>query len=549
MTNPGVHVDQPVAQGQGQFARQSTGLVRDVSTTSALFMNWLSGFPPFALGVAIFFILSAFPGANLYGTYLIAALIGIPILFTIGLLGTVIPRSGGDWVIVTRTFGPYVGIVSSFCAVAAFVLATAYLAFIFTSAALAPSLAALGLVTDTERFTTWATTISTDTDWQFAIAMIVIALMALLHMAGLRTALGVLRWGAIFALVGLVLTGIIALIRSGGSFVSVFNEFSQPVTGEANTYNSIIQSAEAADVDPSPPFDLTTTWIASGIVLGQVIYNYLALYVAGEVRKANSFRLPAVMVGSLVGTLVLLALFTLIFLESWGSEFLTAVNGINGTEDYPFAAPPFYVFFAAISAESAILSWIVALSFIVVIPLLILVIFFLPTRIIFSWAFDGLIPFKVSEVTSGRRVPYLALGITFVLFAAGAAWAVYDSGGFLTVLAYTVVFQLTSMFLLCLSAVVMPYKLPELWRSATTARSVGGVPLLSISGVLGMIAILVVFFLFFRYPELGITDRGEAVIVWLAVGAGAVLFFVIARAVRSMRGEPLAQAYSEIPPE
>jgi amino acid transporter len=536
------------ATDRGLFARQSTGLVREVSTTSALFMNWLSGFPPFVLGVGIFFILSAFAGANLYLTYLIAALIGLPILFTLGMLSSVIPRSGGDWVIVTRTLGPYIGIISSFCALSAFVLATAYLAFIFTASALAPSLAALGLVTDVDRFTSWATTISTSENWAFGIAMVILLGTGLLHVAGARVALRFLRWGAIFALLGFVLTGIVALVRAGGDFISVFNSFSEPVTGEADTYNTIIADARAAGVDPSPPFSLTTTWIATGIVLGQVIYNYLALYVAGEVRRANSFRVTATMVGSLLATCGLLALYTLIFFHAWGSEFMTAINGLSGTEDYPFAAPPFYVFLAAIAAENAFLSWIIALSFMIGIPLLILVIYFLPTRLIFSWAFDGLIPFKLSQVSARRNVPYYALGVTFLIFVAVTAWAVYDSEGFLTVLAYTVVFQLTSMFLLCLSATLIPYRLNDVWKSATTARSVGGLPLISISGLVGMIAIGCVYYLFFRYPELGIVDRSEALVVWGSVCAAAVVLFVASRAIRSARGESLA-AYREIPPE
>jgi amino acid transporter len=538
----------PVQQ-QGQFARQSTGLVRDVSTTSALFMNWLSGFPPFVLGVGIFFILSAFSGANLYGTYALAALIGIPILFTIGLISSLIPRSGGDWVVVTRTLGPYVGIISSACAMGAFVLATAYLAYIFTSSALAPCLAALGLVSDIPTFTHWASTISTSQNWTFGIAMVVIVGTGLLHVAGVRWALRFLRWGAVFALLGFLLAGIVALLRSRTGFIHTFNDFSQPVTHQADTYHTIITDAHKAGIDTSPPFNLTTTWIASGIVLGQVIYNYLALYVAGEIRKANSFRVTATMVGSLVATCGLLALWTLIFFHGWGRDFLTAINGINGTPDYPFAAPPFYVFLAAIGAKSAFLSWIIALAFLVAIPLLILVIWFLPSRIIFSWAFDGLLPYKVSEVGSNRQVPYYALAMTFVLFTGGTAWAVYDSGGFLTVLAYTIILQLTSMFLLCLSGTIIPFLRRELWRSATTARTIGGIPLITISGIFGMAAIVAVYYLFFRYPALGIKDRGQAVIVWASVCGAAVIFFVIARWVRSLRGENLALAYAEIPPE
>ena len=113
-----------MGQGGGKmlFTRQSSGLVREVSVTNALFFNT-----------------AAFIGGTLGGAWTIAVLAGVPIVvvgpflnwswtaFIVGtacvLLGlifasltTVMPRSGGDYVFTSRIvprIGPFLGWMES----------------------------------------------------------------------------------------------------------------------------------------------------------------------------------------------------------------------------------------------------------------------------------------------------------------------------------------------------------------------------------------------------------------------------------------------------
>src|SRR5436190_1084216 len=68
------------------FARNATGLVREVRIRDATILNALPGGPGVVLAVSIFWILSAFPGANLYLAMLIAAVGAFLVIGAFGLL-------------------------------------------------------------------------------------------------------------------------------------------------------------------------------------------------------------------------------------------------------------------------------------------------------------------------------------------------------------------------------------------------------------------------------------------------------------------------------
>ena len=59
----------------GMFVRNSTGLVREVKPWQAMAINFITGAPPFVIGIALFGALSGFPGGN----FLLAALLTIPL--------------------------------------------------------------------------------------------------------------------------------------------------------------------------------------------------------------------------------------------------------------------------------------------------------------------------------------------------------------------------------------------------------------------------------------------------------------------------------------
>jgi hypothetical protein len=96
----------------GIFVRQSTGLVRGVG-------GWDSFFATFALvtgGVPIFLISLLFlsPGANYTLALIIMFLPSMALGAVYTLFGISMPRSGGDYVFVSRGLSSFLGFINSF---------------------------------------------------------------------------------------------------------------------------------------------------------------------------------------------------------------------------------------------------------------------------------------------------------------------------------------------------------------------------------------------------------------------------------------------------
>ena len=109
------HAEVPDAPDVRLFTRQATGLRRDVSPLSQLVFCVFTAPTPFILTIALFWILGAFPGANLYVALIGGYLAGIVFCFAISLVSAAIPRTGGDYIFVGRIIKPIVGTISSFC--------------------------------------------------------------------------------------------------------------------------------------------------------------------------------------------------------------------------------------------------------------------------------------------------------------------------------------------------------------------------------------------------------------------------------------------------
>ncbi len=99
------------------FTRQSSGLVREVSVTNALFFN-TAAFVGTGVGwYPVFYTLAFIPvGSTLFTTYGWAAwIVGafcVLLALIFASLSSVMPRSGGDYVFTTRLLpriGPFLG--------------------------------------------------------------------------------------------------------------------------------------------------------------------------------------------------------------------------------------------------------------------------------------------------------------------------------------------------------------------------------------------------------------------------------------------------------
>lgn len=532
----------------GTYARKATGLVREVSPFSTFVFNMAGQPTSIFLAVSIFFCLGVFPGGSIWLGFAMAFAVAITLCVCYGLFTSTIPRSGGDYVLVGRVTHPVIGLVSSFFWVSGVVLSIAFIAQAFVTVALGPSLTAVGLVSGHHTLVTAGNDLATSEGWQFAIGTVVILISAALLAGGWRWTTRIMNtlWALTFVGLGTVL--VVLLFKSHSGFVNSFNQFAGPITGKADSYDSLIATAHRSGIDTSPAFSLANTWPTWAAISSLSIYSWLSIYISGEVRRARDTTQMKIMgLASFVhiGTAVILAA---VFFSTFGHDFFVAVNALNESPGYPFTAPPYYTFLTSIAGGSTALAWLLFLTFAVAYPLLILQNITIAVRTLFAWALDGILPSRFARVSPRTHAPNYAIGLAVVVSIAVLYWAVTSAGSFFGVLIEAVLLQLVTMILLAVSAVLLPYRRPEVWRASATTQRFLGIPIVALAGAFAAVVLGVLFFIDIHYPQLGIDKAHFLRDCGIVLGAALLTFFV-ARAVRLRQGVDVDKLAMEIPPE
>jgi amino acid transporter len=310
----------------------------------------------------------------------------------------------------------------------------------------------------------------------------------------------------------------------------------------------VISNAAKNGVDPSPSFSLTNTWPVVGVLAGFSIYTYFSSFIGGELRQARSVGTSTRMALAGVLNIVGVVICVVIFFHTFGSEFLTAGFGGGMPESLPIA--PYYFFLAAVIVKSSLLAALLAISYCLYWPLITYMVFLQPTRMLFAYAFDGLLPAAVARTSARGNVPYVAVAISIIGSLGTLWWAVYyGSSNFFQILVYAILVQLISMALVGLAAVLFPQLRPELYFASVTTRTFLGVPVVSIAGAGSIISSVVLWIIYFQYPALGLSDR-KGLVIWIAVTVVlSLVYYYGARAYQRGRGKNLDYVFSEIPPE
>ena len=194
-----------------------------------------------------------------------------------------------------------------------------------------------------------------------------------------------------------------------------------------------------------------------------MVYSWWSVHVAGESRQANTWRQPATMVASLVVAAGFIALGAALLFHMAGSQFVTAANGLVGTPDYPFASAPYFFFLAAIAGKSTWLAVFLAVAFLAWFPLWAFIQLIQPMRALFAWSLDRVLPEAVASVDERTHLPLYSLGICTVLAAIVTWWAVTASN-FAEVLSAAALLGFPAIFLVGVSAIVLPLRHPEVLR-------------------------------------------------------------------------------------
>ncbi len=541
-------------QSSSLFVRQSSGLVREASALDAMIFNAVFSAPVGAtLAFGIFYALGTSPGADIVLALLIAFVVNIPVCIMMSMMAAAMPRTGGDYVWISRILHPAAAVFSNFSAAISALIGAAFWARSFAVLAVGPTLAVLGAVTNNSGLISAGNAVSgsdaTGQWWTFGLGLLLIIILAAAMSSGTKISFRVQNICWIIASIGTFFAFVALLIASSSNFIANFNAFAQPFTHSANSYQAIQNAAAKAGFTFNGGHLFSATIPVVAIIMTFMMWNWWSVYMAGELKSAGKLnRQLSIMLGALVWDSLFMIVGVLLLYRSAGEQFIASINFLTSTATgYTLPVLPYYNLMASIAANSPIFSLLVAISFLFWNLPAMFPNTFMPVRTIFAWAFDRILPSKLSEVNERTHAPVPAIITASAIVLIILIWSVLSTS-FFTLLSLGVLAGVVTILTVSVAAIAFPFRRPELYKNSPANVSIAGIPVLPVVSVLSIIVIVGLAYVVLSYPQLGIIPWQGFAFMGSLVVVGLLIFF-IARAVRASQGINLDLIYRELPPE
>ncbi len=538
---------QPQAEqvaGRGLFVRNATGFVREVGLLQAFAIN-LSVLNPAVGLVTIAVALAVFPGTDLTWPFVIAAVLVLFLALSYAQLVSSMPRTGGDFVFVSRIINPVVGAMAGGALLVSFLLTGGINTAIFSQQYLPFGLDSLGKAFNSGTLSTWGMDL-TEKNPAFIVSIVLIAVLLVVSMRSTRLLNRVMFWCIVLATVGYVVVVIEFLIHGRADFVAAFNHYS----GNAHAYSAIIATAQKQGA----PAAVTTSAIIAAIpyaALGYWGFTW-SVYPSGEVKRP--------MRTTKISTLLALAAGIVMYLVGWialkhvtGLPFLQGANWLSSNNPAAYghltSAPTTITFYALLLSTDPVTKIIMAIAFpaatIAIIAAYILVL----SRIVFALSFDRLLPSFMSDVTGNRNVPRNAYILSALGFLVFVALAIYTS--FLSVFRDLTLLGAIGFTLVSLAAALLPYVKKDLYEASPRAFRgswFGLPPITVIGGISALVNAWMAYIVLTKTQIVGGYSLGSIITLVIVFGWGLVAY-VIARTWTRQKGLGFGLATRTLPPE
>ena len=533
------------------FVRQSTGLVREASALDATIFNAVFSAPVGAtLAWGVFFALSAFPGSDLVWATVISFIINIPVLLMMALLASSMPRTGGDYVWVSRILSPPLALVSNFGAALSATIGATFWARYFPVFALGPILATLGVTFDNSTLRDWGTSFQNDSHWIFAGSMIMVVLMGLILVAGLRTTF---RWQNVFwiiASLGTFLAFVVLVFGSHTDFTNNFNSLNATYGGL--TAGGVVLAAGVTPGAGPDAGNLNATLPTVFVIMTFMMWNWWSVYLSGELKSAASrARQLSIMFGALAWDVIFIVVGVMLLFKVTGYDFMAAVNGA-GTGAYAIPVGPWYHFMTSLVYNAPILTFLIVGSFLFWSLPAMVGNTYMPIRTWFAWSFDRLLPEKLSEVNERTHSPVWAILLEIALITLMLIWSIVSTT-FQTWLALGVLAGVVCVVIVGFAAIAFPTRRPDLYQASPANWKFLGIPVLYIVAPLSIVVMLFLTWCTLAYPALALAGNSgnwpqiPAFMGMIAVVGLAVYY--VSKFVRRRQGVNIDLVYKELPPE
>ena len=478
-------------------------------------------------------------GVDLPATMLIALPMSIPIALLYAYLSAAMPRTGGDYVWVSRSLHPAIGFMSNF------LLSIVLIGWIAVEPAwtlqwgVAPILQGIGMANGDPGLIELAKQVSSPTSVQI-LGLIYFVAIALTLVRGTKWTFRV-QWGMFILIVLGTLAFIVAVLPGFSAFQQRFDSMS------GTTVSDVINNAVSEGFVTEST--IQATFLGTIFSFLNLTGYFFSAYFAGEIKNVQKSQIIAVVGGAIIFSAVMWVCYQAIYL-GMGKEFFGAISYLYMTGSSNYTLPlvaPFPMFLMPYMTSNTVLILLVGLGFAVAPLAAGLAYIFLITRNIFAWSFDRVVPTKLSSLDRKYNSPYVALILVVVLSMVAQALWLYTN--FLSYMAYGITALFLGTAITGIAGAVFPYRRKDLFEAAPAAakRKVGGIPLITILGVLTFAVSAFVAGATLLPAYIGAINYNyiSAIIVTYVV---AIAIYFVSSSYRKKK-IPLELTFKEIPPE
>jgi len=533
------------------FIRSASGLVRTLSLKDMILYQSIA--PGFGLASFAFvapIMAGVLPGADYNIALIMTTIAGIAITATYAHFMAAMPRSGGEYVFLSRVAHPFVGFFMNWSVTWLFWIMTSVNAIWFATM----MVSLVGIFTPVDPY------------WLTPQGSLIIGFG--MSVLGLLIVLTGMRWyvkfqdlvAVVMSLATVALFGVLIWIGSQQNFINLFNSAVGSLYGDIATspYNYILDQAKAAGWHQysTAPFDWANT-VGMFVVFGwsgALNAASFGSYVAGEMKNANSGKVQLYgLTGGFILNLIILAALgyatmAVINVDWLGAGWFTQYNAnvfrmTQGLIGFPFQLLPyiinkplaaFIIFGAAIQGLIAYVMDLIMVS-----------------RSMFAWSFDRLFPTKIADVNARFHAPVKAVSLTFIVAAIFGVGYTLGASYFYSVMSAGLWLVCITFIVVGITAIVFPYTKKQLYEVMPLKTKVAGIPLLTILGVLdvfffGLMASTYIWWSNFA-SVLGVWSGQTTLLIAIVYIAAVVLYFG-SRAYWKSKNIDLEAAVKEIPP-
>ncbi len=522
------------------FAREATGLIRNFSWVETFLMGaGMLGVSSFTWAAQFAYIIPSAPGADVPLSTFIGFLIWVPMGVVYYYFAVMMPRTGGDYVWVSRLGQPILGFVAGWGYWIACLYLSGMVAYMIATVTAPVFLVTLGYGLGNPGLVGMATSlVSSSTN----IVVVALAFLVFAYLvAGINPKIFSVALKVMFILNVLSILGMWAVFATSthADFVNAINGYG----GTNLTYNGVMNEATAGGWSYAP-----ISWGATlaSIPMSVLLYTGFTWSVAagGEIRNPKKSMLIGVLGVLVVGMIVTIV-------GMWGSlalfgyNFLQASTFLSSIGTWPIPAPPFTQLLAAPLIKNQALLVIVEIGWMTALPMNTCGVALISIRYPFAFAFDRVFPARVSNVSDRFHFPLNATILCFIGSVSFALISVYE--GYVTASFNMTAIWCVLWILVSVVAIILPAtRFKDL--SKTLPGGNWAVPPLSIIGGVSLIAMIMTFYYSVTNPLIG-PSTPAAQHLLEAIFVIGLLVYIGSYYYNKRLGVDLKMVYAQIPPE